>query len=82
MANDLKFFSLFQLCSDKNKFVYEVSSMFGNKLTLEEMDYWICFNIVNRAVYNDVDYRAFPLDEVISDIEKAEAKRKAKYAKK
>lgn len=81
LANDRFFFSIFQTCHDKNKFVFEVSHIFGDTLTPEELEYWICYNIISRAIYFEIDYRAFPLDEVIKDIETKEAERKAKYAK-
>ena len=52
--------------------------MFGGKLTVEELEYWLCYNIIERAKFNEVDYEALPMDEVIILAEEAEKKRKAK----
>lgn len=70
---------LFNLCSDKNQFVFQVSGMFGNTLTVEELEYWLCYNIIERAKFHDVDYQALPMDVVIELTEKEEKKRKAKH---
>lgn len=82
MANDTMFFLTFQLCEDRGKFIYEISGMFGDKFTIDELEYWICYGIVKRAMFFEVDYKALPLNEVIRLTEEAEEKRKKKYAAK
>ena len=83
MANDNMFYLVFALCSEKHQYVFQVSDMFGseNKLTIEELEYWLCYNIVERAKFSEVDYNALPMEEVILLVEQAERKRKAKYEK-
>lgn len=79
MANDQIFYMTFMLCSEKNKFVFEISNMFGDSglLTNEELEYWLCFNIIERAKFNDVEYTALPMEEVISLCRIEERKKKA-----
>lgn len=72
---------MFDLCSSKQRFVYEVCGLFGRKFTLEELEYWICYNLIDRARFNDVEYEALPWDEVISLVNEVERKRKAHYEK-
>jgi hypothetical protein len=68
---------LFNLCEDRGKFVYEVVPIFGDKLTLEELEYWIAFGIIQKAKFNDIEYKALPLDVVIELNKNAEKKRRA-----
>lgn len=73
---------LFDLCSSKQRYVYEVCDIFGcGCLTLEELEYWICYNVIERARFNDVDYDALPWDEVIKIVNETERKRKARHEK-
>ena len=82
LANDRELFILFFLCSEKNKFVYEVCNIFGgSKLTIEELEYWTCFAIIQRAKFADVPHEALPMEEVIKLTEDEERKRKKKYEK-
>jgi hypothetical protein len=55
--------------------------MFGDRLTVEEQEYWFCFNIIQKAHMLDVEVEAFTLGEVLELINQAEAKRRAKYEK-
>ena len=50
-------------------------------LTNEELEYWICFGIVERAKFNKVDYDALPMDEVIKLCDEAERKRDKDHGK-
>jgi len=61
--------------------VYEVCPIFGDKLTLEELHYWICYNMIDRAKFFNVDYQALPMGEVQRLINKEERKRNAKIKK-
>ena len=81
MAHDEMLWLLFQLCDDKDRFVYEITPMFGKILTIEEMEYWIVYNIIQRAKVNEVEYQALPMTEVIRLCDEAESKKRAKYAK-
>lgn len=78
LANNAEFYLIFSLCDSKDKLVYEVSGMFGNELTVEELQYWICFNIIERAKFFDVDYQALPIEVVQELIMEEERKRNAK----
>lgn len=79
MANSIELQSLFSICSDKNRFVYEVSGMFGKKyLSYEELEYWVCYNIIQRAKYEKVEYTALQIEDVLTLINEADSKRKAK----
>ena len=81
LANNPEFYLIFSLCDSNGKLVYEVSGMFGDELTVEELQYWICFNIIERAKFLDVDYQALPLTVVQELIVEEERKRNAKTKK-
>ena len=52
--------------------------MFGDTLTVEELEYWLCFNIIERAKFHNVDCKALPMEVVMELTEKEEKKRRAK----
>ena len=65
-------FSIFSLCVDKGRFVYEVvPDTFGDKLSVDEIGYWIAFGIIQSAVRHDVDYMSYSFRETKEEIEKA-----------
>jgi len=70
-------FSIFSLCTDKGRFVYEVDpEFFGYYLSLEEIQYWIVFRIIQSANYYDIEYQSYSLDETRELIEQAKRKQK------
>lgn len=81
MANNDQYYFLFSLCETKNKFVFEVTDLFGSILTVEEIEYWMVYNIVSRAKYYGVDYSALPMEEVIKMIDAKVEEKKRTYAK-
>ena len=75
-------FSIFSLCTDKGKFVYEVASdFFGNKLSVNEIEYWIAFGIIQAAIRHDVDYMSYSLKETKEEIEKAKSEQRKDMTK-
>lgn len=81
MANDRSFYSVFSLCSERGRFVYEVTGLFGDVLTVEELEYWYVYNIIYKASYFKIETEAMSFEEVLQLIEDAEAKQRAKNAK-
>ncbi|HEC66479.1 MAG TPA: hypothetical protein ENI23_14425 [bacterium] len=76
-------FSIFSLCTDKGKFVYEVASdFFGDKLSVDEIEYWIAFGFIQSAIRHDVDYMDYSLKETKERIEKAKREERLKWQKK
>jgi len=62
---------------DKGRFVYEIASdFFGNKLSVDEIGYWISFGIIQSAVRHDVDYMSHSFRETKEEIEKARSKKR------
>lgn len=49
-------------------------------MTYEELEYWLCYNIIERAKMQNVDYEALPMDDVVALTEKAEKKKRTKNA--
>lgn len=81
MANDRELLSLYTLCDNKGRFVYQVVPGYysGPGLSVEELEYWTCHNIISQAKMNGVRYDAWPLEEVIRLIGEAERKKRKKY---
>ena len=68
---------------DKGRFVYEVTSdFFGDKLSMDEIEYWIAFGLIQSAIRHDVDYMSYSFKETKEEIEKAKRKDVAKWQKK
>jgi hypothetical protein len=80
--NDIGLRQLFGLCKDKNKFIFEVSDMFGDSLTTEEMEYWFIYNVITSASIYDVDISNMGFEEALEEIETAERKRRYKWKNK
>ena len=79
MTNDPIFRQLFSICKEKNKFVFEVCDVFGDKLTIEEMEYWLAYNIITSANIYDVDISHMSFENAIDEIDDAIQKRKKKW---
>jgi hypothetical protein len=57
---------------DKGRFVYEIApDFFGNKLSVDEIGYWISFGIIQSAVRHNVDYMIGSFKETKEGIEEA-----------
>lgn len=86
--NDPYLSSLFAFCKDKNKFIYEVSGIFGDRLTVDELEYWMAENLISTASINDVDIKGLDYEEASKKLrahilrKKADAKRKPARAAK
>jgi hypothetical protein len=70
---------LFNQCKDKNKFVYEVCEVFGDKITIEEMDYWFAFDILQAASTYSLNVREMTFEDTLDEIEKQNNERKRKW---
>lgn len=79
--HDFSLRQLFGLCKDKNKFIFEVSSVFGDKLTIEELEYWFVYNIISTATIYDVDISNMPFEDAMEEIENAHRKKNTKWQK-
>jgi len=82
LKNDHILYSVFSLCMDKGRFVYEVvQDFFGNTLTVEEIEYWICFNMIQSAHRFNIDYKVQSFEETKKLIDEANRKQKLEMAK-
>jgi broad-specificity NMP kinase len=68
-------------CKEKNKFAFEVCEIFGDELSVEEMQYWSAYNIITNAAVYDVDIQNMSFEAAIEEIESAVAKRRRKSTK-
>ena len=71
---------LFKQCKEKNKFVFEVCEVFGNELTIEEMEYWFVYDLITSATIYDVDITNMSFEAAVDEIDGAvERRRKRKW---
>ena len=77
--NDIGLRQLFGLCKEKNKFIFEVSDMFGDSLSVEEMEYWFIYNMITSASIYDVNISNMSFEDALEEIETAERKRRHKW---
>ena len=77
--NDPGLRQLFGVCKDKNRFVFEVCDMFGDSLTVEEMEYWFIFNVITSASIYDANISNMSFESALEEIEKADRKRRSKW---
>lgn len=78
MISDPFLFNLFSMCDDKHCFAFQVIDEFGDKLTLEEMEYWMAFNVMRTANMYSINYRHLTYDETVKKINAEKTKRKEK----
>jgi len=76
--NDVWLFNVMALCDEKRKFLYEVIDGFGDKLSVDEIGYWIVYNIVTIARTYQISLKGKTYDEAIDAINAASRKRKEK----
>ena len=70
MTNDSDLYQLFSTCKELGRFVFEVSDVFGDRLTSEEMDYWLIFNVITNSKMYDVDIKGLDFFEAVEEISK------------
>ena len=73
---------LFILCSNNNKFLYEICDIFGDKLSLEEVEYWMAYSPIRTSSLHDIDIDGLSYDEALIFIESELKKRKQKWQRK
>jgi hypothetical protein len=76
--NDVGLRQLFNLCKEKNKFIFEVCDIFGSGLTIEEMEYWFVYNVITSASIYDVNISHMTFEDALEEIERAERNRRRK----
>jgi len=79
MINDPLLFSVFSLCVDKGRFVYEIlPDYFGDCLTLDEIQYWMVYGMLQSAIRYDIEYELYSLGELKDKIIQAKSEQKRK----
>lgn len=69
-------FSVFALCDDKGKFIYEIMpELFGPILTIEELEYWSIYRLMSEAQMHGIEYIGLTFDELQDDIKKSRLRR-------
>ena len=74
--------NLFSIAKQSNKMVYEVTDMFGDCLTIEEIEYWMVYNVITNAEVNNVDIKGLSFEAAVEEIEYKVKERQAKWARK
>ena len=70
---------MFRLADKKGDFIYQIEKdIFGDRMTIVEMDYWAAYNIIKSAEMYSIDWYGYALDEVIKQINDEYQKRKRK----
>lgn len=55
--------------------------MFGEMFTVEEIEYWVAFNVIQSAIRYSVDYKSHSFHETRDLIEKERKAQKARLDK-
>ena len=74
--------NLFSLCDKNNRFVFEVCDLFGSKLTVEELEYWLAYGPIRSAAVEGVDITGLSYDDAVEAIQQEARRRKDKWKKK
>jgi hypothetical protein len=82
MMHDTGLRQIFNLCKEKNRFVFEISDIFGDHLTPEEMEYWFIHGVITSASIYDVDLKGKTFEEAMESISEADRKRKRRWENK
>lgn len=61
--DDAVLYVLFNQCNERNKFIFEVCSMFGTELTVEELEYWMVFEIIKACNVANLDIKELTFEE-------------------
>jgi len=77
--NDHVLRQLFRQCKEKSRFIFEVCPIFGDELTLEEMEYWFVYDIITSAHVYDVNIEDMSFENAIEEIDEAISKRKSQW---
>lgn len=65
---------MFSLCDSKNCFVYKHCELFGNELTVTEIEFWGAYNLIQNAQFFKINYRNLTFNETIEEIENQKRK--------
>lgn len=54
--------------------MYEHCEMFGDELTITEVEFWGAYNVIQNAIFFKVNYKNLTFDETIEKIESSRRK--------
>jgi len=54
--------------------VYEHCNIFGNELTVTEIEFWGAYNVIQNAQFFKVSYKGLTFDETVEEIESSKRK--------
>jgi hypothetical protein len=80
--NDNFLKNLFSVARQSNKMVFELVDHFGDRLTIEEFEYWMAYNVIRSAEINSVNIKGLTFDEAVEEIEHSIKERQNKWKKK
>lgn len=75
-------YNLFSLCDTKKCFVYEHSGIFGNELSVAEVEFWGAYNVIQNAHFFKVNYKILTFDETIQEIDIQKRKQDERFNRK
>jgi hypothetical protein len=79
--NDNILKNLFSIAKQSNKMVYEIVDLFGDTLSIEELEYWMVYNVIRNAEINSVDIDGLGFVEATEEIDRAIKERQKKWKK-
>jgi hypothetical protein len=82
MKNDNILKSLFSLAKQSNRLVYEISDVFGDKLGIEELEYWMVFNVISSAEINSVNIKELGFEDAVDEIDRVIKEKQSKWKRK
>jgi hypothetical protein len=59
--------------------VYEIIDYFGDYLSIEELEYWIVFDVVRNAEVNGVNIKGLSLEDAVERIDQKVKERQLKW---
>lgn len=78
LKKDIFLYNLFSLCDSKTCFVYEHCGLFGEELTVTEIEFWGAYNVIQNAQFFKVNYKNLTFNETIEEIENQKRKQNEK----
>jgi hypothetical protein len=77
MMNNPYLKNLFTFCKDKNKFIFEVCNIFGDRLSVNELEFWMIENLISTCYVNDINIKGLSYEEASEKLSKHIEKKKA-----
>jgi hypothetical protein len=82
MKNDYVLKNLFSLAKQSNRLVFELVDAFGDRLTIEELEYWMVYNVIASAEVNSVNIKELGFEDAVDEIDRKIKEKQSRWKKK